>query len=442
MASAAQIVDGWSQRLRGAAPTTALTAASSPPHRSPSPSAEVATPEALRTRSERWQERTLELAEMVPEVAGAAALVRGSAEHVTLRASALPGATPDPLVLAELQRRLDIYPLARAVQLDFLVGENYIQWPDEGDPYVLSPSEINTRKAPYEQKSANGSWGAIPESQHTIRVWRESSSNRWLAASPHKAALDLIESMYIHQLADSSVATSRLAGAGILVWPTNAKRLGLDENGQPFPGSQEELLGNFHKAAMQSITQRNSKDATIPFAVFVDPSLENWMPELLIDRDDHAAEYETRFTEYRRRYANAIDLPIEQITGMDGVNGWSAWAVREDSARIYLKPIVQRQVDALNRRVAHLHGINIVADFSALTTNPDNTPQIMQLAQLEMATPESVKKALLSGNIADLVMKDPPPKSYSSNTVSNPPSDFTVGGERGGGKAANRRPQQ
>lgn len=415
-----------------------LTAASSPPFRSSEPTTSIATPEALRARSEAWQLRILELAQMVPEVAGAASLVAGMAEHIKLRVEG-----GDPVMRAELQRRIDAYDLTRAVSLDFLVGENFIEWPDDGDPYILSPAEINTRNKTFQQKTASGSWQDIQPTVTTIRVWRESPSNRWQATSPHRAALDLIEAMYIHQLADSAVATSRLAGAGIIVWPTDAKRLGLDENGQPFPGSQEELLGNFHKAAMQSITNRNSKDATIPFAVFVDPTLENWMPEMLrIDRDDLADQYKLRFEAYRLRYATACDLPIEQTTGMDGVNGWSAWAVREDSARIYMRPMVMRQVAALNKRVAHPNGLNIVIDDSALITKPDNTPQIMQLAQLDMATPESIKAALLTGSINDLVMQEPPQRDYSSSTVSNPPSDFTVGGERGGGKQDNRRPQQ
>ena len=438
--SAAQILDQWTRALtRTAHPqTTPLTAASSPAFRSAEPTAEIATPEALRARSEKWQERTLELAELVPEVAGAASLVAGMAEHIKL---VVEGG--DPAARKELQRRLNSYSLPRAVQLDFLVGENYIQWPELGDPYVLSPVEILTHKKPFQERDAQGRFNDVSHSVQTIRVWRPSLGNRWKSSSPHKAALDLIEAMYLHQLADSAVATSRLAGAGILVWPTSAKRLGLDENGQPYPGSQEELLGNFHRAAMQSITQRSGKDATIPFAVFVDPNLENWMPELLrIDRDDHADQYKMRFESYRLRYATACDLPIEQTTGMDGVNGWSAWAVREDSARIYMRPLVLRQVEALNKRVANPNGMTIRIDDSALITKPDNTPQIMQLAQLEMATPDSVQAALMSGSINDLEMKDPPQRDYKSNSVSSPPSDFKVGGERGGGRFAEGKPKQ
>ena len=413
-------------------PPAKLSAASSPVQQVHGVDAQVLSAESLRVRGEVWQRRVLELHDLVPEVAGAASLVSNNASQVRL---VVEGSGLRADQLDDLLSSLDV---GRAIRLDFLVGEYFLVQLPEAGLEVFSPAEFRVKDGKAEMAGANGSFSAVPVGTRFWRVWNPSPLNRWRATSPHRAALDLVESMFIHQLADSAVATSRLAGAGILFWPTTAQRRGLDDNGNPFPDSQEALMKQYTDAAVQSITKRNSKGATIPFVVFYDPSDGDYKPELLrIDRDDHADQYAARFESYRLRYATAIELPIEQVTGMGATNHWSAWAIREDGVRSYLSPMMYRLLDALNTRLAEPNGLSIALDFSALTAKPDNTPTIMQLLQLGVI---DEKYAFDELGFDPSQSRPTPQTEYSSNVVKSAPSDFKVGGERGGGRYADGRP--
>lgn len=406
-----------------------LTAASSPvmvPLESPS--APLLTPEALRTRQEGWQRRILELADMVPEVAGAAALVRGSTSRIKL---VLEGGSNSD-VRRRLQLLLDQLDFDRLCELIWLSGEAYVALPDHGKPYSLSVTELNTHSKPVEVKDATNSSRKMTDP--FFRVWKPSRKNRWQASSPNQAALDLIESMYVHQLADTAVATSRLAGAGILVWPTDREDMPFTDDGKPAPGSRQEMLRQFQDAALQSIKNRESLDATVPFVVFVDPDMENSMPQMLrLDRDDHADQYKTRYEIYRLRYATAIDLPIESVTGMGETNHWSAWAIREDQWRSYLAPLVQLAVDALQERMINPidAGIRIKVDATDLIAKPDQTATILRLMQLDKI---DTAYALQQLNLDPLKAQDPRQMQYATQQMEGIPSDMTLGGERGGGQ--------
>lgn len=419
-----------------------LTASGSPvvvPTRAKQPS--VAGPDAIRARSQGWQKAILRFAETVPEVAGAGSLVNNSIQRVEW--TVVGG---NAALRQRVQARIDAIDKGRLGELIWLSGEGFIAVPtDPGEqvpvedvkaPYTLSVVEINSSATPPTVKGPNGEQEMMTDP--FMRIWRPSKSNRWQASSPNQAAMDLIEAMYLHQLADTAVATSRLAGAGIIFWPTNAPDVPSTDDGQPAPGSRQAMLKAFNEAAWSSITQRDSREATIPFVVFYDPDGGGeYKPEMFrIERDDQADQYATRFETYRTRYATAVDLPIESITGMGGTNHWSAWQIDVDKWKTYFAPLVELMRVEIERRIvqAYSPSLRLEIDETALIAKPDQTPTIMQLAQLDVVTPESVQVALVSGSLADLVMREAPARSYNSNTVSDPPSDFKVGGDRGGGK--------
>lgn len=410
----------------------ALVASSSPvsnPEQA-TPRANMLEPLALQARKTRWQSRVLEMATRVPEVGGAAALVRGTADRVRIVASGGNAATR-----GDLQWRLDGMDLGRAVELLWLTGEFYLGWPDHLAPYSLSIDEMNTRADPKQVRGPSG-WMDMPD--NFIRIWKPSLKNRWYATSPNESALDLIEAMYLHQVADTAVATSRLAGAGILFWPTTLPSQPLRDDGTPERGSREEMLQHFHQASMQSIENRKSADATIPFVFFYDPSDgDSFKPELLrIDKDDLAAEYKERFETYRMRYAAAVELPIEIQTGMGQTNHWSAWAIRDDKFH-YLSPMIDLIVHEMQKRIVdpinELNGgtpITLEVDAEMLIKKPDVTETVMQMLSLQLIDPAYAFGLLgLDATKALEYTK----KDYASSVLPSTPSDFKVGGDRGGG---------
>lgn len=368
---------------RQRAPEVVLTAASTPVW-TPNPGVPgLLGPEGLQTRTQGWQKRILELAGLVPEVAGAAALVRSSASRCKL---VLKGGT-DAGRTAEFQARLDAFDLERAAELVFLSGETYVALPTDAAPYSLSVVELVKTGG---KVTIAGPTGQVDLRDPFTRVWKPANRNRWHATSPHHAVVDLVEAMYVHQLADTAVATSRLAGAGILFWPTKRKSIPRTDDGNPAPNSQEELAHRFANAAFESIDNRSKAEAHIPMVVFYDPTEGDFKPELLrIDRDDHADQYALRFGTYRTRYGTAIELPVESTTGMGETNHWSAWAIREDKWREYLSPTLQLIVYELwSSWLLQIDPTwTLEVDGSALTEKPDPSANILRLLQLGYIDP-------------------------------------------------------
>lgn len=421
-----------------------LVAASSP-MQPPTAGSQVRPPgvsnyadESIRSRADKWQLRILKFAESVPEVAGAAALVRGTVKQLALK---IVGGN-------EADRRapqawLDGFDLERAAELLWLSGEFFVGVPadksEAGYTLSLAEFESNADQAKAKRKNANGVLEPMPDPW--FRVWRPSKSNRWHGTSPNEAAMDLLEAMYLHQLADTAVAKSRLAGAGVVFWPTNAPDHPVAVGEAPMPGSRQAMLAEFNRAAITAINDQSSHEAHVPFVVFFDPgpSGDVYKPEMFrIERDDHAANYAERFTTYRDRYAQCIELPAESTQGMGSTNHWSAWQIDVDKGKTYVVPLVEDIVRDLQRRVIQdIFGtqFTVEIDDSKLIKKPDLTDVIIKLMQLEQVTPESGLKALKSGDLEDLVYQNPPQKSYTSNVAPGQPSDFGNGNtDRGGGK--------
>jgi hypothetical protein len=454
---------GWRRLLGSRAPSSSLTAAGSPfvvpvptagsPVRSNPPVSsglDPATPDGVRARALNWQKRALEYRDAIPELAGAAALVRGTMNNVRW---VVEGGNAD--IRDRIQARIDQLDRDRLIELIWLSGEGYIAAPEDPGvevpieqveaPYTLSVDEINltdplrpTVKGPnneFVDLVEQGSDKPVPY----MRIWKPANTNRWQATSPVKAAMDLLEAMYLSQLADTATQRSRLAGAGIMFWPTNAPNIPVEAGEKPDPTSRQAMLQAFEDAAWSSIGAQNSREAIIPFVVMYDPAGDaDYKPEMFrIERDDLAAQYQIRSDVYASRLAQTLELPIESQTGMGSTNHWSAWQIDTDKWRTWLKPLDDLARKQVELRLVKPYGsqYRLVADATELVKKPDMTDVIIKLMQLEQVTPESGVAALETGLLTDLVPQEPPASGPSLGRAPGQPSDFGRGDtNRGGGR--------
>lgn len=456
---------GWRRFFGGRAPSRSLTAAGSPivgplptsgsPVRSNPPqgssSLAPATPDAIRARAHEWQKRALEYRDTIPELAGAAALVRGSISNVKW---VVKGGNAQ--VRARIQARVDQLDKDRLGELIWVSAEGFIAVPvDPGleipieaveKPYSLSVAEINTNDPLHPKvKGPNNEWVDLVEERTDapvpyMRIWKPSNTNRWAGTSPVKAAMDLLDAMYLSQLADTATQRSRLAGAGIVFWPTNAPNIPVQAGEKPDPSSRQAMLQAFEDAAWGSITAQNSRESIIPFVVMYDPGKDgvNYKPEMFrIEKEDQAAEYQTRSQVYSERLARTLELPIESQTGMGSTNHWSAWQIDVDKWRTWLKPLCELMREQIELRIVKPYGpgYTLELDETELVKKPDMTDVIIKLMQLEQVTPESGVAALRSGKLEDLVSQKPPESGPALGRAPGQPSDFGRGNtNRGGGK--------
>lgn len=352
----------------------------------------------IAKRREKWQDRALDLIEAVPEASGASALIENALNQVVLK---IEGKGLPQEVIDDFNETLKGFDMGRAGMLIWQVGECYPLWrPDEDGEIeweINSPHEIKAENGkPAKVMGTDGKMRELKADEKVYRCWKQDPKHRHLAWSPHKGLLDVLEAMYLHQLADTAVATSRLAGAGILYWPTDLPSLPLRDGNKPEEGSREELQQSLMLAMQQSIKDRASTDAFVPLVVFGDPSLgENFKPEhILLERPDNAKAWSERMEAYAKRYARGVELPIESVEGVGAANHWTAWVVKEDNWRLYMEPIIKIVTDGLLKNFVKpvlrelqvdesvRKAVTIVADGSKLIEKPDKSDSAIKLATI------------------------------------------------------------
>lgn len=369
-----------------------IRASSGAPHSGPSP----VGPTFFAKRREKWQERAINLITSIPEPSGASALIENTLSNVVFE---IEGKVTKNEKIA-LEKVLNSFDKGRAGMLLWQVGECYPLWrlDDDGDIEweVNSPLEIVAEQdKPIKIIGSNDKPRLLRSDEHVFRMWRPHPAKKYMAWSPHLGLLDTMEAMYLHQLSDTAVATSRLAGAGLLYWPTDLPSLPL-KDGRPEEGSREQLQEELQNSMMQSISNRNSADAVVPLIVFGDPTLgDNFKPEhILLERPDDAKAWSERMETYSKRYARGVELPIESVQGMGPANHWTAWVIKEDKWRFYVHPLAELLAKALTKNFLRptlikmgmdpekVKDIKIVANGSALIEKPDKSDAAIRLAVL------------------------------------------------------------
>lgn len=185
-----------------------------------------------------------------------------------------------------------------------------------------------------------GSWTGSPDHLLMFRCWRPDPFEWWLADSPTRANLGVLRELVSASQAIDSQLDSRLAGAGILLVPQEAKDAVLAAAG-PAPSDAAEDYDPFVDAIMEAmltpISDRQSASAVVPLILTV--------PGETIEKFKHlqfASPLDELYPEVQekalRRLALGSDAPPELLLGVGGMNHWGAWLVGEDTVTTHVEP--------------------------------------------------------------------------------------------------------
>lgn len=344
-------------------------------------------------RTEDWQTRVLAYAGAIPEMMHAGRFVENTTSNVQIRVNGDGNAEA-------IEGMLRSFPMSRVCVNLFYVGECIVAFDKTNfrwQSFGKADYKYHDGK-PLEVRTPNGKWQALGDDWAWFRIYRPDPSDQYAAWSTHKALLDLLESMYVHQIADTAVAQSRLAGAGILYIPNDEFiDIPVEDGGEPEPGTQQHFEMRLRGAMTDSIRNRQQQDAFVPLIMFGSAEMADGIRHVLMERNDDAKGFAERIDAYKRRYAAGIDLPSEVITGMGEANHWAAWKVDQNTWQYYLQPLAQVVVDALTvnfvRPVAQ--GLNSTADFDAeadatkVIVKPDRTDAAIRLHSLDALSAEA-----------------------------------------------------
>lgn len=168
-----------------------------------------------------------------------------------------------------------------------------------------------------------------------IRVYRPDPERSYYAESPTMTALPVLRE--IEQLSKHifAVIDSRLAGAGILLLPSE---MDFPSPGDDIEPGETPFLALLSQAMMTSIKDRGDARAVVPIVAQAPKEAlggAQWLTSPAADLTPVAADLRDRAI---RRLAINLDMPPEALLGSAGASHWAAWQIEEQGIRLYIEP--------------------------------------------------------------------------------------------------------
>lgn len=276
-------------------------------------------------------------------------------------------------VLGQGQMMAEFGRLLTVSGVSWLVGQsdNEVQW------QVRSQDEIRMQGGTIELLQDDGTtWGRLTENDLTVKVWTSHPRKRSQPDAPSRACLPALRQLSLCDSHIDASAVSRLAGAGVMVVPTEAQ----------FPKSNpdsedDDLVSEMIDAFTTPIGDRSSAAAVVPFVIRVPAAMSDAVRHFHIN-----TPFDERVMEIRdaaiRRLALGLDMPPETLLGVGDVNHWSAWAIQDEAIALHIEPLAEAICHALNlgymTPAMKAEGLDpdaamIWYDTSELRTPPDKT---------------------------------------------------------------------
>lgn len=242
----------------------------------------------------------------------------------------------------------------------------------------------------------------IPVDDHAnnvlvVRLWRPDPEETELAISPARAVLSVlgeIEKLTEHVTAQ---VNSRLAGAGILLMPSEmnfpAPPESKDSDGRVIArhaNTAEDFMVILQENMGTAIEDRSDPSALVPIVVTAPGDVIDKIQHMTFwsELDEHAIELRN---EAIRRLGLGMDMPPEVLQGVSDSNHWSAWQSDESAIKSHTEPLLKMVTSALAEGFlrplllddANVEGLvehySIKADTSEMRQRPNRSKEALEL---------------------------------------------------------------
>lgn len=188
-----------------------------------------------------------------------------------------------------------------------------------------------------------------PEDVYVARLWRPDPLHPQYAISPARAVLSILGE--ITKLTDHVAAQvdSRLAGAGILLMPSEMTFPAPQEvEGQVTrqANNAEDLMTVIQETMATAISDRANPSALVPIVITAPADAIAAVKHMTFWTELDAKAIELR-TEAIRRLALGMDMPPEMLLGAGSGNHWAAWQADESSIKMHSEPLLRLITNAL-----------------------------------------------------------------------------------------------
>lgn len=281
---------------------------------------------------------------------------------------------------------------------------------------VLAADELRAQGEMFEVAEGPSEWRPLREDHVLVKVWRGHPRRSWEPDSPCRAVLSVLQQITLLDSHVQATAQSRLAGAGLLVLPTEVEFAPVARApGQPTPpepDTGEPAEDDFSEVLTETMTipigDRGSAAAVVPLTIRV--------PGEYVDKVHYLtfwSDFSDNLLPLResavKRLALGLDMPPEVLMGMAGMNHWGAWQVEEIAITLHIEPMAETICHALT--IGYLRPALIAAgvpeaeadelmvwyDTTDLTTRPDRSTDAMALYdRIELSGAAARREAGLS----------------------------------------------
>lgn len=280
-----------------------------------------------------------------------------------------------------------------ATQLD-VPGEGYItvesvdgieRWA------VRSMDEVRVAHARFEvldensPRTGTANWRPLaPDSLKPLRVWRSNQRYHHIADSPARAARQTMRELELVNRHIIAQYLSRLASAGIVVFPQEVTFPVREE----FADAADPFIEEWIENARTAIATPGTAAATVPMPIKVPGE---WVDK--IKHLDFTLKIDDQIIEKResaiKRLSSQLNIPAEVLLGMSDLNHWGIWGMEEAALKTNIAPDAELICDALTTGYLQprlmASGVEdwrswvVWYDLSELALRPDHSDDAIQL---------------------------------------------------------------
>ncbi|MGH3499636.1 MAG: hypothetical protein ACRDQA_01850 [Nocardioidaceae bacterium] len=349
-----------------------------------------------------WQSQAWRFLESVPELSNAVRFIKYGVSRTRLYVAELTetGEIGEPTDDARVRRIVEplLAPsrqpgfLSAAVPKLVVAGDMWLTQGDDGwhvvsddsvqprnDGFFLTYEEEGRKREKLLTRRADGTL-----SSPLMRIWEPDARYPWLASSPVKALLPVLQGLVYLDRLISSVGKSRLMSAGMLLLSDKIEAPPVDPAHQY---TKSGFVNELMRVASQAIASPQSAEAWVP--VIAQGDLSDTKVAEHITWDTDFPELLVKVTELLlQRLAYGMPLPPEITLSTENQSHWGMWFSQENAVRMSLLPVAELLASALTNNwltpMLRANGIDsdkytIAVDVSAMVLRPDKSSIAIQL---------------------------------------------------------------
>lgn len=246
-----------------------------------------------------------------------------------------------------------------------------------------------------------------PAFSFVARLWSP-HPRRWAEPdSTVRGVLDIADELQILSRMIRATGRSRIAGAGILLYPEEVApptKFGQVDASDPAQAAEDDpLLSDLMEVMTAAIRDEGTPAAVVPMLWRLPSRYIENVRHLTFDRPIDATAASQR-VELRQRLAQGLDIPAEVLLGMADVNHWTGWLIDDQTYQAHLEPKLIAICDALTSAYLneYLRALDIVDpsryciwfDPQSLLTNPNRGEDVKEAHNRNLVSDEFVRQAL------------------------------------------------